>query len=140
MPKTTYARGDRIFVTLRLKNVSDHDVRESHERYESPMTRNHVKVQNADQRDVPFTLYGKELRELETRPGGSSAYGSIAGHELKPGEFVEEKILLTNYFDLSLSGEYVIWTKRGVKGPGGWMSAVSNKVEFTIRDEVTPEK
>ena len=92
-----------------------------------------LKVQYADGKDVPLTLYGKAL---SLREAHAPREGSLSTRSSAPGEKVVDRISLTDYYDFSLGGKYVVSAKRSVvKSGGNWPpgeTISSNKIEFSV--------
>jgi len=131
--KTVYAPGDRIVLTTTLKNVGRKDV-EFWER--GPLATYEVKVLLPSEKEAPLTLYGQQA--ARAAKGGGSVFG---GPPLKSGEENSSSLVVSRFFDFSLSGKYKISERRFVgRDPASKEPyyAVSN--EITIIVEEPPAK
>jgi len=120
--KSQIEAGDPIAITVRLTNTSKQEINASSS-WESGTDMGY----EYDIRDSNGHLY-----ERKTHTGPISDTSKI--RTLKPGESMEESTLVSEEYDLSRPGEYVIQLSRRIHGNPGDDAVKSNSITITVGD------
>jgi hypothetical protein len=118
--KTDNKAGAPIAITVRLTDTSKQEINASSS-WESGTDRGY----EYDIRDSSGHLY-----ERKTHTGPVSDSSKI--QTLKPGESMEESTLVSEEFDLSRPGEYVVQLSRRIHGDPGDDGVKSNSITITV--------
>ena len=133
--KRVYAPGDRIVLKIRLKNVGRGVVTEARDRYQGVTFLYSVRVLLPNGKSVPLTPIGAREAKREAEREAGVIVGSGTTRKISPGGEIRDDVNLTEFFDTSSPGKYVVSAKRKVLTPGiKWSptEALSNKLEITV--------
>ena len=123
LDKREISRGQPVLVTVRIKNVSDMELRLVETDSEKDYS---FVLKDSEGKELPKLRYQKRLEETKEEFRRKATI-------ISPGQVIEYKTNLGRRFDLSLEGEYSIQAQRQVltNGGVGSVTLVSN-IEIVI--------
>jgi hypothetical protein len=102
--KNIESEGYIVYAIVRIKNASTKNLEIIQT---SPISQYFFEVTDPSGKKIPRLLFQKKLDKMET-----GSFNRVHFYPLKPGEFVEHKFNLSQRFDFSLQGDYLVTSYR----------------------------